>query len=84
MELKLSELIETLTELQKVAGDAPTNVSAVRLKADVYLNYGDSDPYGYGRRTGTRTRTWSIWCDSFTDGPQPPMAPVESGSNGTG
>jgi len=70
MDLKLSELIKTLTELQAVAGEnAPTNVSAVRLKASVSFDYG-TDSYGYTRREGKRTRDWSIWCESFTDGPQ--------------
>lgn len=71
MTMTLVELLEWLTELQKVCpGTTPTNVEAVRLKGLTTLQY--DRPYGYSYdREGKRARELSVWVDSFTDGPQP-------------
>lgn len=71
MQLRISELIAALTEIQSIAGDATTNCDAVRLKTVVENHYDNTDTYYVGRQQiPKRLREFSVWLESYPDGPQ--------------
>lgn len=72
MEMNLGELIAALTELQTVAGEnAPTSVRDLKLKSEIQYQH-DKSAYGYAaRQPAPRKREFSVWVESYRDGPEP-------------
>jgi hypothetical protein len=71
MDMNIKELIAALMKIQEITGEgAPTNVSALRLKVGVALNYDDSSGFSY-RRQAARETNFSVWAEAYTDGPSP-------------
>lgn len=82
MQMKLKELIAALEKIQTISGeDANTNVNAARVKAEVYENWPDASPYQISRRENVkRELSYSVWIESYTDGP---VAPAQTDPNTT-
>jgi hypothetical protein len=77
MSMNLGELIAMLQEMQKIAPDnTSVNVESVRLKGNISTM--NDSLYGGYSRDEKRSRSLTVWLESYADGPSAPICPDPS------